>query len=202
MARKKLQHFDDISQWDHCYEYGAETAGKWGDRVILELGCGHGAYTVALAEKFPDTTLVGVDIKGARMWHGASKSKELGLKNVRFLRVMIEDLEKYFNKGEVDEIWITFPDPHPRKGKAKKRLTSQRFLDIYKKILKPGGIVHFKTDDKALFDYSKEVIPKLDKCIEDLYAAKNVDELLLIQTPYEKRHLAAGRTIYYLSFGL
>ena len=130
MSRKKLQHFEDISQWPHCFEYGAETAGKWGEKVILELGCGKGAYTLALAQRFPDTTLVGIDIKGARMWHGAKEADELGLDNARFLRVMIEDLEKYFNEGEVDEIWITFPDPHPRKGKAKKRLTSKRFQDI------------------------------------------------------------------------
>jgi tRNA (guanine-N7-)-methyltransferase len=204
MTRKKREHFEDLHQWPHVFEEGAECAGQWGDRVILELACGVGRYTIALAKRLPEVTLVGVDMKGARMWHGARQAMEEGLKNAQFLRIRIEDLEQYFAVGEVDEIWITFPDPHPRKGKAKKRLSSPRFLNIYREILKPGGLVHFKTDDPPLFDYTVQTAKQegwtIDRLVPDVYAPEVEDELLHIKTLYEERHLAEGRRISYVSF--
>lgn len=207
MSRKKLQHFADLEKWPHVYELGvSETCarkGAWGDPVVVELGCGKGVYTLALAQRFPEKTLVGVDVKGDRIWHGAKATEGDFLPNVHFLRTRIEDLEACFEAGELDEIWITFPDPHPRKGKAKKRLTSHRFLSIYKKLLKPDGFLHLKTDAKTLFDYSVEVLKgegwELVEEIRDLYGQSVNDPLLTeIQTDYEKRFLAEGRPIYYL----
>ncbi len=205
MARKKLKHFEQMRAWDHVFEptledYG-DLKGTWGERVILELACGKGHYTLALAERYPDATVIGVDIKGSRMWHGAGEALERGLGNVRFLRCRIEDLAEYFGEAEVEEIWITFPDPHPRKGKAKKRLTSERFLEIYKRILKPGGVVHLKTDDDGLFEWTLDVL--LDggyevEVVRDVYAEGVDDELLHIKTDYESRFLEEGRVIKYL----
>ena len=171
-------------------------AGTWGKRVIVELGCGEGAYTVGLAERFTDATLVGVDIKGARLWHGAKAAEERGLQNAHFLRTRIEDLADFFTPEEIDEIWITFPDPHPTTGNAKRRLTAPRFLEIYKKLLKPGGLLHLKTDNEALFQYTCEILPgegfKAAQVLRDAPA----DE---IQTPYEKKYRTEGLPIHYLS---
>ena len=208
VRRNKLRHFEDLHGWDHVFEprFDEELGlkGTWGEKVILELGCGQGAYTIALAERNPDTTVVGVDIKGARMWHGARKAKD-NLTNVRFLRTVIEDLERFFNENEVDEIWITFPDPHPTKGKAKKRLTAERFLKIYEKILKPGGQVHLKTDYTPLYEWTKETAPEtgweVTRDVFDVYAPDVIDELLHIKTPFERRHLAKGLTIHCVSLG-
>lgn len=205
--RKKLDHFQDLHDWDHVHEPTREDdlnlKGTWGDKVILELACGQGAYTLALAQRDPSTTVIGVDIKGARMWHGALASRQI--ENVHFLRTRIEDLEKFFNEGEVDEIWITFPDPHPRKGRARRRLTSQRFLKIYEKVLKPGGVVHLKTDATALYEWTKETVGEsgweIKKDIPDVYAPEITDEVLHIKTPYEHRHLANGLTIHCVTIG-
>jgi len=207
--RKKLAHFQDLHDWTHVFEPTVEDdlnlKGTWGDKVILELACGQGAYTLGLAQRDPSATVIGVDIKGARMWHGALASKDKH-SNVRFLRTMIEELGRFFNEGEVDEIWITFPDPHPRKGKAKKRLTSSRFLEIYGKILKPGGLVHLKTDATALYEWTKETVGEsgwaVIKDVPDVYAPEITDEVLHIQTPYEKRHLENGLTIHCVSLGM
>jgi len=159
---------------------------------------------LALAEQMPDATLVGVDIKGSRIWHGAKRALDESVDNAKFLRTRIEDLKNYFEDGEVDEIWITFPDPHPRDGKAKKRLSSPRFLDIYKDLLKPGGSVHLKTDNELLFNYTLEVLSqekwKIEEQVDDVYAEEVEYELLHIQTQYEKRHLAEGRRISYVRF--
>jgi tRNA (guanine-N7-)-methyltransferase len=209
VRRNKLGHFQDLHEWDHVFEPAFDEElglkGTWGEKVILELGCGQGAYTIALAERDPSTTVVGVDIKGARMWHGAREAKGK-LDNVYFLRTVIEDLERFFNENEVDEIWITFPDPHPRKGKFKKRLTSSRFLNIYGKILKPGGKVHLKTDFTPLYEWTKETAPgsgwTVLRYVPDVYAADVTDELLHIKTPFEKKHLAKGLTIHCVTIGL
>lgn len=207
MSRKKLKHFAQLKEWPHVYEPTLEDdlglSGSWGDNVILELACGKGYYTIALAERYPEATLVGVDIKGARIWHGAEFALDRGLDNVFFLRTKIEALGRFFEAEELDEIWITFPDPHPRKGKAKKRLTSPRFLEIYKKLLKPGGIVHLKTDDKGLFEYTLSVIDELGckivRKFDDVYGESD-DDLLYIKTDYERRFLAEGRQIRYVAF--
>lgn len=180
--------------------------GTWGDqgsRVILELACGGGDYTVALAQRFPDAVVVGVDIKGSRMWWGARRSVELGLPNAKFLRTQIENLADYFNEAEVDEIWITFPNPHPTEGNAKRRLTSRRFLEIYKRLLKPGGVVHLKTDDIGLYEFSKEMFPlegfKVEVALDDVHGTEGVEAILTeVQTQYEKRYLLQGKKITYL----
>lgn len=204
MARRKREHIAEMADWSHVLEPPLETKGTWGDHVILELGCGGGQYTLGLAKLFPDATVVGIDIKGARMWHGAKAALEEGLENVKFLRILIEDLDQYFADGEVDEIWITFPDPHSRLGKAKKRLTSPRFLEMYRRLLKPSGELHLKTDDDALFEYSKKTLKqeawKIRDMTEDLYTSNLIGMRLFIQTMYEKRHLDEGRKIKYLRF--
>lgn len=191
--------------------------GTWGTNretglrpaVILELACGGGDYTVALAQRFPGAVVVGVDIKGSRMWWGARRAAELGLPNAKFLRTQIENLADYFDEAEVDEIWITFPNPHPTKGNAKRRLTSRRFLEIYKRILKPGGVVHLKTDDVGLYEFSLETFPlegfKVEVALDDVYGTEQEQtglrpgEALLteVQTQYETRYLKAGKKIKY-----
>lgn len=210
MVRRKLKHFEEMKKWDYVFELTInpiETKGTWGKKVILELACGGGEYTVALAEKFPDTIFVGVDIKGARMWRGASLVNEKGIKNARFLRVKIENLDDYFAEHEVDEIWITFPNPHPTRGNEKRRLTSPRFLGMYKRILKNGGKIHLKTDSDSLFAYSLTTFEqcgfKISDTILDVYANEKplcgcVDLLTDVQTTYEKKYLKEGRKIKYL----
>lgn len=190
-----------------------ELKGTWGAaggdtaRVILELACGGGDYTVALAQRFPEAVVVGVDIKGSRMWWGARRAAELGLPNAKFLRTQIERLADYFEEGEVDEIWITFPNPHPTLGNAKRRLTSRRFLEIYKKLLKPGGLLHLKTDDAGLYAFTLETLPlegfTVEVAMPDVYGASErgeaVDAILTeVQTQYEKRYLKVGRKIKYV----
>lgn len=206
MARQKLEHFAEMKGWDHVLEpqwnQPSELPGTWGERVILELGCGKGVYTLGLARLFPESTVVGVDIKGARMWHGAKLARMEHLGNVRFLRIRIEDLAQYFKEGEVDEIWVTFPDPHPREGRARRRLTSPRFLELYRKLLKPGGKLHLKTDDPPLFDYSLQTVMEegwqLEESIRDVHG-EDCDAILKnIRTPYEERFLKEGRKIHYL----
>ncbi len=206
MVRKKLQHFAEMKDWSHVIEpvwnEPSDLPGTWGEKVILELGCGKGHYTLGLARLDPEVTVVGIDIKGARMWHGAEIAKEEGLKNVRFLRIKIEDLAQYFTEGEVDEIWITFPDPHPRKGRAKRRLTSPKFLAVYEKLLKPGGKIHLKTDDPPVFDYSLETVQEenwnLEASIRDVHGTDSTTVLKEIRTHYEERFIKEGRKIHYL----
>jgi len=206
MARRKLKHFEEMKKWPHVLEFPwgtkPQTKGTWGKPLILELGCGGGNYTLGLAQHFPEKTVVGVDIKGARMWWGAGKALELGLPNVRFLRAHIEDLADFFEEGEVDELWITFPEPHPTKGNAKRRLTAPRFLEIYGRILRPGGKLHLKTDDVGLFEYSLEVLGRagfeVERVVPDVYGEPGHEMLREIQTLYEKKYLAEGKTIRYL----
>ena len=171
--------------------------------IVLELACGAAAYTIALAERFPDKNFLGVDIKGSRIWNGAYEAREKGLKNAGFLRIHIENIEQYFEEHEVDEIWITFPDPQPRKSKAKKRLSSPRFLKIYHYLLKKGGFINFKTDDLPLFDFSVESAKEenliIHEELRDIYGTGVTDPLLVdIQTKYEKSHIADGRLIYFM----
>src|SRR5688572_4723017 len=142
-----------------------ELKGRWASDffqndkpIVLEIGCGKGEYTVGMANLFPDKNFIGVDIKGARLWKGSTDAEENGLTNVAFLRAYVQHLAEHFAENEISEIWITFPDPQPRLGDIKKRLTSPRFMALYKSILRPGGIVHFKTDNLELFDYTLELL--------------------------------------------
>jgi len=185
--------------------------GKWASEVfkndnpiVLELACGKGDYTLALAQKYPNKNFIGIDSKGARIYTGATRAIVASLSNVAFARLKIENIVNFFAPGEVSEIWITFPDPFPKKGDAKRRLSSPSFLERYKQICKPGATIHFKTDDLPLFHFTKQTVHGTGrKCLyyrEDIYSAPLELEELEIKTYYEKMHLEEGRTINYLSF--
>lgn len=173
--------------------------------ITLELACGRGEYTIGLASLFPDRNFIGVDIKGERIWKGSTLAVEQNLANVAFLRTPILNIESFFGKGEVDEIWITFPDPRPRKRDVKRRLTSNRFLDMYKKFVKPGSYIRLKTDNTGLFEYSlEEIQPRTDiedfKFTRDVYASELRPECFDIKTKYEEMFAEKGEQIKYLRF--
>jgi len=173
------------------------------DRALtLELGCGRGEYTVGLAEKFSDQNFLGLDVKGARMWKGATYALKQGLNNVGFVRSRIEFIERIFVPGEVDEIWITFPDPQPKK--ATSRLIHSNFLRSYQQILKPGGYIHLKTDSRMLHEYLLVILKHnkilLEIATNDLYKTHPDEELLIVKTRYEEGFLAQGKLITYIRF--
>jgi tRNA (guanine-N7-)-methyltransferase len=174
--------------------------------VVVELGCGKGEYTIGLATMFPGKNYIGVDIKGARMWRGARTAADEKLTNVAFLRTRIEFISSFFNQDEVDEIWITFPDPHPGGRNSNKRLTSPSFLNRYRLFLKDKGLIHLKTDNTELYNFSKKVVShnglELVKSTGDLYGENISDDILSIKTHYEKIFLKDGSKISYLSFRL
>ena len=211
MGKDKLKRFIEIATFANVFEMEPVHKGFWGANyfknshpIVLELGCGRGEYTVNLAEKYPDKNFIGIDIKGARIWRGAKTAIENNMQNVAFLRIEIENILDHFSAAEISEIWITFPDPQPQISRERKRLTSVRFLTYYQNILKPNGIVHLKTDSDALYDYTNTLIQ--DKPIQvlaattDLYQDEMLDDLLQIQTTYEKKYLAVGKNINYLKF--
>ena len=173
--------------------------------IVLELGCGKGEYTVGLADRFPDSNFIGIDIKGARMWRGAKTANEQNLPNVAFVRTRIEFINSFFSPDEVDEIWITFPVPHQGGRNANKRLTSPFFLNSYRLFLKDKGLIHLKTDNKELYEYTLKTLAynNLETIFStnDLYSERN-DKILSIKTHYEKIFLAAGMRISHLSFRL
>ncbi len=193
-------------------EYPADMQGKWNvffknnNPVLLELACGRGEYTVGLAALFPQQNFIGIDVKGNRMYIGAKKALDTSLVNAAFLRSQIEMLEDYFEKEEVSEIWITFPDPQLRTSRAKKRLTHPRFLRLYQKIIKPGGIIHLKTDSPELFAFTHTVISmyglNLIEASSDVYANPQVEEKLKIKTHYESLDIAQSKKIFYLKFSI
>ena len=174
--------------------------------IILELACGRGEYTLGLAELHPENSYIGIDIKGNRMYIGAREALQKKLSNAAFLRTQIETLPDYFAQGEVSEIWITFPDPQPRLSKAKKRLTHPRFLRLYQQVLKPGGLIHLKTDSPDLYEFTSRVIDLFGlnkiKSSENIYAAGQVPEELLIKTHYESLDIAQSKKVHYLQFTL
>ena len=206
-----MKKIREIKTFSNVLEAPGDIKGRWSslfgnkNHIVLELGCGKGAYTISLAEMFPNDNFIGVDIKGARMWTGAKQALEKKLPNVAFLRIGIEFITDYFAENEVDEIWITFPDPYPKNRSIKKRLTSPGFLKMYEHILKEGGLVHLKTDDIKLFNYTVQVLKsekiKIIKNITDIYSHK-LDPVVEIKTEYELKHLEEGRKINYLSFSL
>lgn len=187
--------------------------GQWrdaffgnGNPIVLELGCGRGEYTVALAERNPDRNYIGVDIKGARMWRGAKTATEREMKNVGFIRTRIEFIESFFAGGEVDEIWITFPDPQLKSRRAKKRLTSPLFLERYARILSEDGVINLKTDSQHLYNYTNAVIEHYGLPCEvsnaDIYGSGYADEVLSVKTAYEQMFLERGLPITYTRFSL
>ena len=187
--------------------------GKWSSSIfkndnplVLELACGKGDYAIALARKYPDKNFIGIDSKGARLFTGAKTAIEEKLSNVAFVRMKIENILNFFSENEVDEIWITFPDPFPKLRDAKRRLSAKSFLERYKRISKPEAILHFKTDDLPLFLFTKEMAeefsPRILYSKENIYSAPLEYDELSIHTYYEKQHLAKGRTINYIRFRL
>lgn len=227
MARKnKLRKFAEVLSFPNVYEcyniqqpvlVGAgmqetDLRGRWKAQhfqndhpITLELACGGGEYTVELARQFPDRNFIGVDVKGNRIWKGAKRALEENIGNAAFLRTRIEIIERFFAPGEVDEIWITFPDPFPRPSKENRRLTSAFFLEKYRLILRPGGLVHLKHDDPDFYRFTIDTIAADPRCTllyhdDDIYAKPLPYPELGIQTLYEKMHLAAGKTIKYVRF--
>lgn len=212
MAQKKLQRFADLKTFTNVLEYPKEMQGKWSgyfkntNPVILELACGRGEYTVGMARLHPQKNCIGVDVKGNRMYIGAKKCLEEKITNAAFLRTQIEMLTDYFIAGEVDEIWITFPDPQLRVSKAKRRLTHPRFLRLYQQVLKPSGIIHLKTDSPDLYHFTKKVIELYGLTIvedcSDVYKQPYIKEELKIKTHYESLDIAQSNKIHYLKFTL
>jgi tRNA (guanine-N7-)-methyltransferase len=214
--KSKLKKFYVIASRDNVLQRGKELytkiRGNWNDLyfkndqpITVELACGRGEYSVGLASRFPGKNFVGVDMKGARLWKGSTLAVEQSLTNVGFLRTQILDIEAFFTPGEVDEIWLTFPDPRPRHRDAKRRLTSPRFMDIFKKLLKPGQYFRLKTDNTPLFDYTLQELA-LRNDIEDLQHTRDLynsglrDECFDIKTRYEEMFSAKGEKIKYLRF--
>lgn len=225
MGKNKRSRFAENLTFDHVVQptfeelvsKGLALRGNWNRDLfqrdaplVLELGCGGGEYTVGLAQLSPEKNYLGVDIKGARIWRGARTSKELGLRNVGFLRTHVDHLLRCFGPEEVDEIWLTFSDPQI--GKARKRLTSPLFLERYRKVLKPGGIIHLKTDSPLLYEYTLEQIAEhrlpVHERSADVYAdlvhrvGPQEQAVLGIRTYYESMWLQEGRTIHYVRFGM
>ncbi|HVW95324.1 MAG TPA: tRNA (guanosine(46)-N7)-methyltransferase TrmB [Mucilaginibacter sp.] len=213
MGKDKLRRFAEVETFSNVLQLdaGKPYKGCWskeffknGNPLVLELACGKGEYTVNLATMFPGKNFIGIDYKGNRIWRGAKTALEDGVRNVGFLRIQIETLLDYFAPGEIDEIWITFPDPQPQLSREKKRLTSQRFLEMYKEVLKPGGFVNLKTDNDGLHAYTAEKIKEnqlnLQIKTEDLYHSAYADEVLSIKTYYEKKYLQTNKNINYLRF--
>jgi tRNA (guanine-N7-)-methyltransferase len=217
MGRNKLERFRQNEENPNVVQPGKENfekiKGAWKHLqfqreapLVVELACGRGEFTVGQARVYPEKNFVGVDIKGSRIWKGSSIATAEGLENVAFLRTQIELLEVSFAENEIDELWITFPDPRPKDREERKRLTSARFLEMYKKIMNPEGHVHFKTDNSGLYEYSLELFKsrediKILKNTHDFYQSQWKDNHHGIMTRYEKMFMEKGETIKYIEFG-
>lgn len=223
MSKGKLAKFADMERYENVFQYPFsvienvpfDMKGKWHEQyfgndnpIVLELGCGRGEYTVGLAKMFPDINFVGVDIKGARMWTGATAALNEGLKNVAFLRTNIEIIDRFFAKDEVQEIWLTFSDPQMKN--VHKRLTSTFFMERYRHFLTNNGTIHLKTDSNFLFTYTTYMVKKNGLPVlfrtEDLYHTDGLDDetrsILGIQTYYESQWIERGLNIKYMKFHL
>ena len=211
----ELNTFKNVIQSDQEIRHGKDHTikGKWkqeifhnNNPIILELGCGRGEYTTGLAEMSPQNNYIGVDIKGARMWRGARTAYEKNLPNAAFLRTRIEFIGSFFAEDEVDEIWLTFPDPQPGKKNSNKKLTCPWFLNLYRCFLKNNGTIYLKTDNEELFNYTRSLAEKNNlpvlKATSDLYKEYHEDKILSIRTHYEDIYLKEGRKIHLLSFTL
>ncbi len=219
-SKNKLKRFSENETFDNVFQPTREEVvgdqfplkGKWNKEffkndnpIVLELGCGKGEYSVGLAERFPEKNFIGIDIKGARFWRGAKTAVETGMNNVAFVRTQIELIHHIFTQNEVSEIWITFPDPQIKYKRTKHRMTNAAFLDNYKKILKPNGLMHLKTDSEFMHGYTLGLLHGLG--YEVLYANHNIyknegapAEVTGIQTFYESQYLEVNKPITYIQF--
>lgn len=225
MARRnKLKKFNELLSFPNVYENYDPTnprlmanetdeidlKGKWRsvhfkneNPIALELACGRGEYTLALGQANPDINYIGLDVKGARIWQGATRAIEQRLDNVAFLRTRIEQISLFFDKDEIDEIWITFPDPFLRESKSNRRLTSHPFLGRFREVLKPGGFINLKTDDPTLYEFTQETFEECEFLEvvydrDDIYSKPLDFEELEYKTYYEKKHLEIGRKIKFI----
>ncbi len=213
MGKDKLRKFFEIDTFPNVYQLhlGKVLKGKWAidhfknDKpIVLELACGKGEYAVNLAKLFPEKNFIGIDLKGNRIWRGARTGVDEEIQNLAFLRIQIEDILEYFEREEIDEIWITFADPQPQESREKKRLTFPGFLEKYRTLLKTGGKVNLKTDNDGLYQYTCEKVEELNlvvhKNTNDLYHSDLVDEVLSIKTHYERIYLKHDKNINYIQF--
>ena len=226
--RNKLQKFTELLTFPNVYEnFNPETPqlhglngdrvelwGKWGEQhfgnnhpLTLELACGRGEYTLGMARNNPNRNFIGVDVKGARIWRGAGIALQEALPNVAFLRTRIEQISLFFETGEVSEIWITFPDPFLHRSKINRRLTAPNFLAEYQKVLRPGGLIHLKTDDPSLYEFTLDTLAQYPAAEilyqdDDIYSKPLPMPELELKTYYERMHLDEGKTIKYVRFRL
>lgn len=214
MSLNKLARFKQIGNWAHVFQAnsGGSLREHWqnylpkGQRLILELACGKGEYVVALGAKYPDCNFLGLDIKGDRLFVGAKRSLELNLKNVGFIRGFVQDLAKYFQAGDISEIWITFPDPYLSSTKFQKRLTHPNFLHIYAELMQGKGLVHLKTDEPKLLDFTRRVLNLYQiPIVKELsYSPQEIgldsDERIYIPTYYERQNISQSQKTYYIAF--
>jgi tRNA (guanine-N7-)-methyltransferase len=212
MGQKKLIRFEELKEMPNVLQFPEQMPGNWNQffknnhPIILELACGKGEYAVGLGSLYPHKNFIGIDLKGNRLWVGARKALQNNLTNVAFLRTQIDQITNYFSKDEVQEIWITFPDPQLRMSKAKKRLTHPKFLRLYQLFLVAGGLIHLKTDSPELYQFTKLVIDlygcPLHQDIDDVYKQENIASELKITTHYESLDIAGANKIHYLCFSL
>jgi tRNA (guanine-N7-)-methyltransferase len=212
MGQKKLKRFAELLQFSNVLQNPEDMRGAWhrhfnnSQPLTLELACGKGEYALGLAQMHPHRNFVGVDLKGNRLWVGAKKATALGLNNVAFLRIQIDRITEFFGPGEVEEIWITFPDPQLRISKDKKRLTHPKFLRQYAQILQPGGTINLKTDSPVLYDFTLKVIElygcTLHTATDNVYAQTDISRELGIKTHYEGLDIAGSNKVHYVCFSL
>lgn len=213
MARKKQLKLDEVVTLPNVFSADDENVSEKikeyfnnGRKFTLELGCGNGDYTTSLAGQYPGKNFIGVDRKGNRIWTGSKNSIQADFKNAAFLITAIERIDKIFDENSVEEIWITFPDPYPRRSSMHKRLVHPLFLALYEKIIAPGAKINLKTDDDTLYEYAVQIVAqnnyKLHKSTANLYDGAELTYEESIQTKYEKNHLKEGKTIKYICFSL
>ena len=212
MGQKKLVRFAELETFSNVLQYPVAMPGTWNgffenkNPLVLELACGKGEYSIGLAQIYPNKNFIGIDQKGNRLWVGAKKATQLGLRNVAFLRIQIDRITEFFATEEVEEIWITFPDPQLRISKSKKRLTHPKFLRLYYQFLVPGGKIHLKTDSPDLYQFTRKVIDMygctLHKDMDDVYAEPGISKELQIKTHYEMLDIAGSNKVHYLCFSL
>jgi len=212
MGQKKLIRFAEIETFPNVLQYPQDIKGKWNDffknnnPITLELACGKGEYAVGLGRLHPQRNFIGVDVKGNRMWVGARTALKENLKNIAFLRTQIDRINEYFDQDEVNEIWITFPDPQLRQSKHKKRLTHPKYLRFYQQLLKPDGLIHLKTDSPVLYEFTKQVIELYELTLHtdynNVYEQPSLSNELQIKTHYEGLDIAGSNRIHYLCFSI